>query len=85
MTHLNAEPSATRPGWSGLITPSVDSLGGADTVNAPSVVALATIDAPVAANDETEVSELPNRNPLWIIVMGMAALFGVMAAVMAVG
>jgi hypothetical protein len=48
------------------------------------VVMVVTADPRLAANDES-ASTVNNdlRNPLWIIAMGMACFFGIVAAVMA--
>lgn len=47
-------------------------------------VPISLADAPPAANDEPQPT-LTNdlRNPLWIIAIGMAWFFGIVAAVMA--
>jgi hypothetical protein len=48
------------------------------------VVSVALTNASAAANDETTTT-VPNdlRNPLWIIAIGMAWFFAIVAAVMA--
>jgi hypothetical protein len=49
------------------------------------VASLTTADARAAANDEEAATPDAIRNPLWVIAMGLACLFGVMAAVIALG
>jgi hypothetical protein len=52
----------------------------------PSVTGFGSTDARTAANDDA-AAEAPStdRNPLWIIVVGMACFFAVAAAVMGLG
>jgi hypothetical protein len=54
-------------------------------IASPDVVVVAAAPGAPAANDAVAESQDMSRNPLWIIVMAMACLFGVMTAVMAIG
>jgi hypothetical protein len=58
---------------------------GRAAVAAPSDALLAAPDAGSAANDDPGTRQNALRNPLWIVVIGMACMFGVFAAVMALG
>lgn len=58
---------------------------GAAGVAPPSGAVLVAPDAGSAANDATATPQNTLRNPLWIVVIGMACMFGVFAAVMALG
>jgi hypothetical protein len=51
----------------------------------PTVALLSTADARGAANDDAAATLNSIRNPLWIVVIGTACLFGVMALVMSLG
>jgi hypothetical protein len=47
-------------------------------------VSISLADAPPAANNESQPTVTNDlRNPLWIIAIGMAWFFGIVAAVMA--
>jgi hypothetical protein len=85
MTHPNAKPGSTEPELLAVHDSSVNSPTAYAIVAPPTVNVLVTADAPGAANDDTAATQNTIRNPLWIIVMGLACVFGVMAAVMAVG
>ena len=51
---------------------------------AATAVSVSVTDAPPAANDESPPAvENDLRNPLWIIAIGMAWFFGIVAAVIA--
>jgi|HubBroStandDraft_1064217.scaffolds.fasta_scaffold16980_2 hypothetical protein len=58
---------------------------GRAAVAAPSEALLAAPDAGLAANDDPGTPQNAVRNPLWVVVIGMACMFGVFAAVMALG
>ena len=64
---------------------SLGSLPGRDADASPTVAWPTTLYGRAAANDDAAATLPVRRNPLWIIVIGMACLFGVMAAVMALG
>jgi hypothetical protein len=51
------------------------------TCAAPIVARLSRLQALGAANDDAAASSHAIRNPLWIVVIGMACMFGVMALV----
>lgn len=51
----------------------------------PTGALLAAPDGGSAANDDAATPQNTVRNPLWIVVIGMAWMFGVIAAVMALG
>jgi hypothetical protein len=44
-----------------------------------------TVDRRLAANDDAPRKWYEIRNPLWVIVIGMAILFGAMALIVALG
>jgi hypothetical protein len=86
MTHPNLRPGSTEPAQLALHDPS---LGSPTTAAAAAPLTVASLtkaaDAREAANDDEAATLNTNRNPLWVIVMGMACLFGVMAVVISVG
>jgi hypothetical protein len=64
---------------------SLGSLPRPDADASPTVAWPTTVYDRAAANDDAAATLPVRRNPLWIIVIGMACLFGVMAVVMALG
>jgi hypothetical protein len=80
MAHPNVKQGSLAAGSS-----SVDSLSAFAIVAPATAPVLVMADVPGAANDAIAAAEEPIRNPLWIIAIGMACVFGAMAAVMAVG
>jgi len=56
-----------------------------DSSLSPTQALLTDADAAAAANDVAAAPATAARNPLWIVVTGMACMFGVMAVVIALG
>ncbi|HSY06059.1 MAG TPA: hypothetical protein VK803_08930 [Steroidobacteraceae bacterium] len=66
-------------------SPQPMALTAADSALAPTAALLTGADAHAAANDDAAAPVNTVRNPLWIVVVGMACMFGVMAVVIALG
>ena len=80
MIHLNVQRGPKEPA---LL--AVDETSTGPAVATPPTVVSLTRGAQPAANEDEAATADPVRNPLWIIAMGMACLFGAMAAIMALG
>jgi hypothetical protein len=84
MTLLSAKPTMTQSAVAADDDLSLSSPAGISHDAKPTAAALATADSGAAANDDAATPEDPARNPLWVIAIGMACLFGTMAAVMSI-
>jgi hypothetical protein len=83
MTDPNRKSGAPVPAASAAHDPSFASSprssGGAE----PTVAQLSRLGTRAAANDDGAASPHAIRNPIWIVVIGMACMFSVMALVIA--
>jgi hypothetical protein len=84
MTHPDVQARSPLPAGLAVQQSFFGRPTGRAAVAAPSV-ALAAPDAGSAANDDPGTPQNAVRNPLWVVVIGMACMFGVFAAVMALG
>jgi hypothetical protein len=82
MTLSNVKAGSTEPGLFAVDDSSIHSPAAAA---APTIGSLTMGDARAAANEDEAATPDAIRNPLWVIAWGMACLFGVMAAVIALG
>jgi hypothetical protein len=85
MTRPNVKPGSTEPALLAIHAPFPRSPTSSVALVPPMVASLTTADARAAANEEEAATPDAIRNPLWVIAMGLACLFGVMAAVIALG
>ena len=85
MIPLNVKPWSPVPTALALNEPSFDSSSISAAAAPPAASLLSTADAQEAANDDVAAIHKAIRNPVWIVVIGMACLFGVMALVTSLG
>jgi hypothetical protein len=83
MTDLNLKPGSPAVALA-VHDPSLGSPAGSAPDAPPTIALLTLADARAAANDDAATPDVI-RNPLWVVAIGMACLFGVMAVVMALG
>jgi len=84
MTVANLRPEPSAPAALADYEPPASSLASHDA-EASAVGLMVKTSAHAAANDEAAENLDEIRNPLWIVAIGMACMFGVMAAVIALG
>jgi hypothetical protein len=82
MTHPNLKPGSRATAALTVRRPSFDSPARSTAHAVPTVAGLTRADARAAANVEAAATLNGIRNPLWIIVIGMACFFGMAAVVM---
>ena len=82
MTHPNFKPGSRATAAITVHRPSFDSPARSTAHAVPTVAGLTRADARAAANVEAAATLNGIRNPLWIIVIGMACFFGMAAVVM---
>jgi hypothetical protein len=85
MTLPNVKPGSTEPAVTAVANPSLHSPISPAAAAPPTIASLTNGDARAAANEEETATPDAIRNPLWVIAWGMACLFGVMAAIIALG
>jgi hypothetical protein len=85
MTDLNVKSGSRVPTALAVDGPSFDSSLRSAAGAPPTVARLSKSEGRAAANDDAVASPNAIRNPLWIVVIGMARLFGVMALVTSLG
>jgi hypothetical protein len=85
MTYMNVKSGSPVPTAPAVDYPSFDSSPSSATGAPPTFARLSTAEARGAANDDAAASPNAIRNPLWIVVIGMACLFGVMVLVTSLG
>lgn len=85
MTRPNMKPESPVPAPPGVDDPFPRSATSSAVDGPPTVALLTTPKARAAANDDAAETLDAIRNPLWIILIGMACLFGVATVVMALG
>ena len=84
MTVANLRPEPPVPAALAQHDPSLSSPASPDSYASPAALPTRT-SARAAANDDAVENLEEIRNPLWIVAIGMACMFGVMAAVIALG
>jgi hypothetical protein len=85
MTDLNVNSGSPVPKAVAVGDPSFAPSRGAVAGAAPTVPRLSKLETRGAANDDVAANPRAIRNPLWIVVIGMACMFGVMALVISLG
>lgn len=85
MTEANLRLGSPPPATLAEHESSLLSLPSPDVYAQPTVALLTRANARAAANEDAVASLDGFRNPLWIVAIGMACMFGVMALVIALG
>jgi hypothetical protein len=85
MTLSNVKVGSTELALLAIDDSSIHSPLSPAAAAAPTTVSQTMRDALAAANEDEAATPDAIRNPLWIIAWAMACLFGVMAAVIALG
>ena len=85
MTYMNVKSGSQVPTALAADDPSFGSSASSAANATPTVGRLGTTDVRAAANDAVAASTHAIRNPLWIVVIGMACLFGTMALILSLG
>jgi hypothetical protein len=85
MTLPNVKPKSTESPLLAADNPSLQSPTSPAAAALPTIASLTLGGAGAAANEDVAATPDAIRNPLWIIAWGMACLFGVIAAIIALG
>ena len=85
MTLPNVNPKSTQPAPLAADDPSLQSPTSPAASALPTIASLTLGGAVTAANGDVAATPDAIRNPLWVIAWGVACLFGVIAAIIALG